>query len=236
MVIGIRRWHVQGDEDKILVEGVRVLGNSVHIRECHLRDASGAVDSTQQCLKPFNENACERQTKDPDFTGIALLLVCQQFYKDAAKLQWQNHVFQIAPFHSDKIGQFLSQLSDWQRKAIRTLHVHYDDGTRPAIFKSRVASNRIREFLGLQNLIVNPVVGYLYQPSREEMWEMIKLWLIPPRLLNMDLDGVRILACEKPSSSLRCPPFLDFTEVWRQCVVDTQDQEEDRELTHLGGE
>jgi len=236
MVIGIRRWHVQGDEDIPTINGVRVLGSSVHVRECHLRDASGEVDPTQQCLKPFNENACERQTKDPDFAGMALLLVCRQFYKDAAKLKWQNHVFQIAPFHSNKIGRFLNQLSEWQRNAIRTLHVHYRALTRSAVFESRVALHRIHEMAGLQTLIVNPVVGYLNQRLREEMWDMIKPRLMPLRLLNMDLDGVRILACGKPRVSLRFPPFIDLTEVWRQYIADNKDRDEDRELTQLGGE
>lgn len=92
MVIGIRRWHIQCDDEKIKPGSMRVLDSSVHVQECHLRDASGAVDPTQQCLKPLNDTLCERQTKDPDCNDTALLLVCRQFNEDAAKLKWQNHV------------------------------------------------------------------------------------------------------------------------------------------------
>jgi hypothetical protein len=238
MVIGIRRWHIQGDDEKIVPGNMRVLDSSVHVQECHLCDASGAVDPTQQCLKPLNGMACERQAKDPDCTDTALLLVCRQFYEDAAKLKWQNHVFQIAPFQSykDKIGRFLGQLSEWQRKAIRTLHVHYFLGKRPALFESRVALHRIHEMAGLQTLIVNPVAGYLNQRSREKLWNTIKPQLMSLRLLSMDLDGVRILACGWSIVSLHSPPFIDLTEVWRQCIVDTQDRGEDSEFTYLAGD
>jgi hypothetical protein len=181
--------------------------------------------------------ACERQAKDPDCTDTALLLVCRQFYEDAAKLKWQNHIFQIALFQSykDKIGRFLGQLSEWQRKAIRTLHVHYFSVTRHSFRDSQVALHRIHEMAGLQTLIVNPVAGYANQRSREKLWNAIKPRLMPLRLLDMDLDGVRILACKRPRVSLRSPPFIDLTEVWRQYISDTQDRDKDREFTYLAG-
>lgn len=236
MVIGIRRWHIQGDDERIKPGSMRVLDSSVHVRECHLCDASGTVDPTQQCLKPLNDMACERKTKDPDCTDTALLLVCQQFYKAAAKLKWQNHIFQIALLQSykDKVGRFLEQLSEWQRKAIRTLHVHYFAGTRPYFFEIRVGLHRMHEMPGLQTLIVNPVGGYVNQRSRKKLWNRIKPQLMPLRLLSIDLNGVRILACEWPGG-YHSPRFVDLTEVWRQYVADTQDRNEFRELTYLAG-
>lgn len=66
------------------------------IYECHLRDASGAVDHTQQCINPY-VGTCNRDRKTPGTgsTNAALLLVCRQFYGEAAKLKWQNHIFPI---------------------------------------------------------------------------------------------------------------------------------------------
>jgi len=118
MVIGFRRWHVQSNEKE----------SGVHFQECHVRDASGAVDPLQQCLKPHDEGTCnpETQTSEPRSTNITLLLVCRQFYGEAAKLKWQNHVFQVICLHRpDDSRRFIKQLSEWQFKAIRTLHMHY---------------------------------------------------------------------------------------------------------------
>jgi hypothetical protein len=227
MVIGSRRWHIQSNEKE----------SGVHLQECHVRDASGAVDPLQQCLNPYDEVTCdpERQTREPRSTNITLLLVCRQFYEEAAKLKWQNHVFQVICLHrADIFRRFIKQLSNWQFKAINTLHVHY--AANPLFDHCRVSFHMISEMDGLQHLLINPLMTSRTPQSREAMWKLVKHQFMALRPLNMSLAAVLILACPLPRASVPLASFVDLTEFWRELMAETQDRYGSMDSSHLSGE
>jgi hypothetical protein len=209
----------------------------VHLQECHVRDASGAVDPLQQCLNPYDEVTCdpERQTREPRSTNITLLLVCRQFYEEAAKLKWQNHVFQVICLHrADIFRRFIKQLSNWQFKAINTLHVHY--AANPLFDHCRVSFHMISEMDGLQHLLINPLMTSRTPQSREAMWKLVKHQFMALRPLNMSLAAVLILACPLPRASVPLASFVDLTEFWRELMAETQDRYGSMDSSHLSGE
>jgi hypothetical protein len=67
MVIEFQRWHIQSNEKE----------TGVHFHECHVHNASGAVDPLQQCLESHDKGTCdpERQIREPRSTNTTLLLV-----------------------------------------------------------------------------------------------------------------------------------------------------------------
>ena len=214
MVIGSHRWHICDTK----------------IYECHLRDASGAVDHTQQWIHPY-VGTCNRdkKTRGTGSTDTALLLVCRQFYGEAAKLKWQNHIFQFTSFHDNRL-MWLNLLSDWQLKATRTLHVHYDGRIQLNWLMWRISSHLISQMDGLRHLILVPSMG---SRSREVMWEIIRRHLLAFRPLKMELTRVFILAHTFPEVPDGTPSFTDFSEVWRDPRADPTISDEDRELLRL---
>lgn len=201
MVIGSRRWHVLVSEN----------GSTVQVEECHLRDASGAVDPTQQCFTPNTRYRCDygRRTRNLKSTNVTLPLVCQQFYREAAKLEWQNYVFQINCQYPDSLGGFLKRLSNWQLKAIRTLHVHYDIRLQFDDYMWRRPFRIMSQMSSLRHLIINPLVD---GRTPQETWEKIRPQLMALRPLNVDLDGVFVLACPIMEMCAASPSFIDLTE------------------------
>lgn len=214
MVIGLRRWHIQSNEKE----------TGVRFQECHVRNASGAVDPLQQCLESHDEAICdsERQARELRSTNTTLLLVCRQFYREAAKLKWQNHVFQVTCLpRADNLRRFVKKLSDWQFKAIKTLHMHYS--AKPLLDHCRVSFHTISEMDGLQRLIINPLMVNRVPQSREETWKLVRYQSMALRPLNMSLSGVSILACPLPRISAPLASFIDLTEFWRELMAETQD-------------
>jgi len=125
---------------------------------------------------------------------------------------------------------WLNLLSDWQLKAIRTLHVHYDGRIQLNKPMWRISSHLISQMDGLRHLILVPSMG---SRSREIMWEIIIRHLLAFRPLKMELTSVFILAHTLPEELDYPPSFTDFTEIWRESRADPTISDEDRELMRL---
>lgn len=57
----------------------------------------------------------------------------------------------------DNLRRFSRQLSEWQFKAIKTLHMHYNGN--PIFDHYRVSFHTISETDGLQCLMINPLMA-----------------------------------------------------------------------------
>lgn len=217
MVVGVepRRWHV-------------VKGGSrgeVCLQEC----SKATADVTEQCL----EKHCGGKAQDPDnkyprLTNTPLLLVCRQFYKDAVdavESEWQNHVFQINLPPLNTLTAFVEKLTQWKRKAIKTLHLQFLEWNSDDYYL--VAEDNplymISELTGLRYLFIN-LRGEHRQMSRIDLRGGAGLQFIPLRSLDLDLTKVRILVTTTPPAGI--PLFarmrsvdMDHSELWRKSIA-----------------
>ena len=75
---------------------------------------------------------------------------------------------------------------------------------------------------------------YRIPESREETWKMIRPQLMALCPLNMNLTGVLILVCPLHEASVPLHCFIDLTEFWRECMMESRDKH--KELTRLEGD
>lgn len=69
----------------------------------------------------------------------------------------------------------------------------------------------------LRHLIIDPLVD---GRTPQETWEKVRPQLMALRPLNVDLNGVSILACPIMEMSAASPSFVDLREFWREYMAE----------------
>jgi hypothetical protein len=203
MFIETRRWHIGLVRRVMDVEEPKYgYGGDVHIQECYACGLQRTANLSDQCLgKQCREKAKDHNDKRLPPMNTALLLVCRQFYEDAAELKWQNHIFQVnlGPHTRYALMAFVEKLTQWQRKALRTLHAHltewHSDKDYPG--SKEVALSRIEDLIGLRSLIVNLRSEVRHMP-KIDLRGRTGVQLESLRLIDLDAVSVRLLVTTIP--------------------------------------
>ena len=225
MVVGCRRWHVVSKPGP-------GRDRNTFLKPCYARKMKGAESYKEQCYR-FCHASKRARTRPRKDSTLDLLLTCRQFYTEAAKLWFQNHVFQIEPcFDDDDILElFVRRLSTVQRKMIRVLHIMYipGQGTSQDVamtFLDREHMNKVSEMINLRYLAVAPRIHFEPPQIYKSTWATTGSQLMPMRVLETERVIVHILAFDRvyipwdPPAPLRC---FDVTQYWRDCVMNLHD-------------